>query len=70
MRLYGIQDNANPILLEVVSAEIDIFNDIMIFKTATGETQKIPYTSLNDAKEKLIKLYNNSHKMSRKKVIK
>ena len=59
MRIYGLQANSNPILLDVISAEFDIFSCTLIFQTASGEVWKLPFELPNEALMYLRDLYAN-----------
>lgn len=58
MLIYGLQNNGNPTLVEVISAEIEIYEKTINFKTACGDIWKLPFDSQSDARMKLISLKN------------
>ena len=56
MKIYGIQQNNNPILIEVISAEIDIFMHKIIFKTASRDIWSLQFRNQSQARFQLREL--------------
>lgn len=61
MKLYGLQANSNPIVLEVFAAEIDIFDSSIMFTAYNGDRWKLHFENINEAKIMLAELFEHDN---------